>query len=64
MWSVKTLAFIASLPLYFPLRPKDSAWLERGPKMLLIGTMGWIIIAVAVVSLVAFIGIKIKDKYY
>jgi hypothetical protein len=32
--------------------------------MLLIGTMGWIIIAAAVVGLAAFIGVKIKDKYY
>jgi hypothetical protein len=32
--------------------------------MLLVGTMGWIIIAVAVVALAAFIGFKIKDKYY
>ena len=32
--------------------------------MLLIGTMGWIIIAVAVVGLAAFIGVKIKDRYY
>jgi hypothetical protein len=32
--------------------------------MLLIGTMAWIIIAVGVVSLAAFIGVKIKDRYF
>jgi hypothetical protein len=31
--------------------------------MLLVGTMGWIIIVVAVVGLAAFFGFKIKDKY-
>jgi hypothetical protein len=32
--------------------------------MLLISAMGWIIIGVAVVILVVFIGMKIKDKYF
>jgi hypothetical protein len=32
--------------------------------MLLISTMGWIVIAAAVVILAVFIGMKIKDKYY
>jgi hypothetical protein len=32
--------------------------------MLLISTMGWIVIGVAVVILAVFIGMKIKDKYF
>jgi uncharacterized protein YoxC len=32
--------------------------------MLLISTMSWIIIGVAVVILAVFIGTKIKDKYF
>jgi hypothetical protein len=32
--------------------------------MLLIGTMGWIGIGVAVVILAVIIGVKIKQKYY
>jgi hypothetical protein len=32
--------------------------------MLLISTMGWIVIVVAVVVLAVFIGAKIKDKYF
>jgi len=32
--------------------------------MLLLSTFTWIIIAVAVVILAVFIGVKIKDKYY
>jgi len=32
--------------------------------MLLMGTMGWVVIAVVVVILVLFIGRKIKDRYY
>jgi hypothetical protein len=32
--------------------------------MLLMGIMGWILIVVAVVVLAAFIGVKIKDKYF
>ena len=32
--------------------------------MLLISTMGWIAIGVAVVILAVFIGMKIKDKYF
>ena len=32
--------------------------------MLLMGTMGWVVIAVVVVILAVFIGRKIKDRYY
>ena len=32
--------------------------------MLLMSTLSWILIGVAVVILVVFIGMKIKDKYY
>jgi len=32
--------------------------------MLLMSTLSWIIIGVAVVILAVFIGTKIKDKYY
>jgi len=32
--------------------------------MLLMGTLIWVIIGVAVVILAVFIGTKIKDKYY
>jgi len=32
--------------------------------MLLMGTMGWVVIAVVVVILALFIGRKIKDRYY
>jgi hypothetical protein len=32
--------------------------------MLLLSTLSWIIIAVAVVILAVIIGTKIKDKYY
>jgi len=32
--------------------------------MLLMGTMGWIIIVVAVVILAVFVGMKIKDRYF
>jgi hypothetical protein len=32
--------------------------------MLLMSTLSWILISVAVVILVVFIGMKIKDKYY
>ena len=32
--------------------------------MLLLSTLTWIIIAVAVVILAVFIGVKVKDKYY
>jgi hypothetical protein len=32
--------------------------------MLLMSTLGWILIGVAVVIVVAIIGTKIKDKYY
>jgi hypothetical protein len=32
--------------------------------MLLMSTLSWILIGVAVVILVVFIGVKIKDKYY
>jgi hypothetical protein len=32
--------------------------------MLLMSAMGWIVIAVVVVILAVFIGMKIKDRYY
>jgi hypothetical protein len=32
--------------------------------MLLMSTLGWILIGVAVVIVAAIIGTKIKDKYY
>jgi len=32
--------------------------------MLLMGTMGWIVIGVAVAILAVFIGSKIKDRYF
>ncbi len=32
--------------------------------MLLISTMGWIAIGVAVVIVAAFIGMRIKDRYF
>jgi len=32
--------------------------------MLLMSTLSWILIGVAVVILVVFIGMKIKDKYF
>jgi hypothetical protein len=32
--------------------------------MLLMSTLAWITISVAVVILAAFIGMKIKDRYY
>ncbi len=32
--------------------------------MLLMSTMGWIAIAVAVVIFAVFIGVKIKDRYF
>ena len=32
--------------------------------MLLMSTLSWILIGVAVVILVVFIGLKINDKYY
>ncbi len=32
--------------------------------MLLMSTMGWIVLVVAVVILAVFIGVKIKDKYF
>jgi len=38
--------------------------IERRLNMLLMGTFTWIIIGVAVLILAAFIGMKIKDKYY
>jgi len=31
--------------------------------MLLVSTMGWVIVVVAVVILAVFIGLKIKDRY-
>jgi hypothetical protein len=37
---------------------------KRRLNMLLISTMGWIVIGVAVVILAVFIGMKIKDKYF
>jgi hypothetical protein len=37
---------------------------KRRPDMLLMGTMGWIIIGVAVAVLAVFIGLKIKDRYF
>jgi len=32
--------------------------------MLLMGTMGWVVIGVAVAILAVFIGSKIKDRYF
>jgi len=32
--------------------------------MLLISTLGWIMISVALVILAVFIGMKIKDRYF
>ena len=32
--------------------------------MLLMSTLGWVLIGVAVVILAVFIGTKIKDKYF
>ena len=37
---------------------------KRRPNMLLMGTMVWIIIGVAVVILAVVIGAKIKDRYF
>ncbi len=37
---------------------------ERRPNMLLISTMGWIAIGVAVVILAVFIGTKLKDRFF
>ena len=37
---------------------------KRRPNMLLISTMGWIVIGVAVVIVAGFIGMKIRDRYF
>ncbi len=37
---------------------------ERRPDMLLMGVMGWIVIALAVVVVAVVIGLKIKDRYF
>jgi len=38
--------------------------MERRLNMLLLSTLSWILIAVAVVILAVIIGTKIKDRYY
>ena len=43
---------------------KHDRGIERRPDMLLMSTMAWIVIGVAVVILAGFIGTKIKDKYF
>jgi len=37
---------------------------KRRPNMLLMSTMAWVVIGVAVVILAVVIGAKIKDKYF
>jgi hypothetical protein len=37
---------------------------KRRPIMLLMSTMGWIVLGVAVVVLAVFIGVKIKQTYF
>jgi len=37
---------------------------KRRLNMLLISTMGWIVIGVAVVIVAGFIGMKIRDRYF
>jgi len=50
--------------LYESCGYKKVRLLERRLNMLLMGTLIWVIIGVAVVILAVFIGTKIKDKYY
>ena len=50
--------------LYESCGYKQVRLIERRPDMLLMSTLSWIIIGVAVVILAVFIGTKIKDKYY
>jgi len=50
--------------LYESCGYKQVRLIERRLNMLLMSTLSWIIIGVAVVILAVFIGTKIKDKYY
>jgi len=50
--------------LYESCGYKQVRLIERRLNMLLLSTIGWIVIGVAVAILAVFIGTKIKDKYF
>ena len=50
--------------LYESCGYKQVRLIERRLNMLLMSTMAWIVIGVAVVILAVIIGVKIKQKYY
>ena len=50
--------------LYESCGYKQVRLMERRLNMLLLSTLSWILIAVAVVILAVIIGTKIKDRYY